>query len=55
MVTLQMSFSSELREWIKAAKELWREEHEKHPYLHWFVALMFFIYFMIKYLRTLYP
>jgi hypothetical protein len=26
-----MSFSSEVKEWAVAIKELWQEEHRKHP------------------------
>ncbi len=42
-----MSFSSEIKEWGVAIKELWQEEHRKHPYLHWIVAAFVFLYFVV--------
>jgi hypothetical protein len=44
-----MSFSSELKEWGVAVKELFREEKKKHPYLHWIVAGLIFFYFIAHY------
>jgi hypothetical protein len=39
-----MSFSSELREWVTALKELLREEREKHPIVFWFLITFAFLY-----------
>ncbi len=39
-----MSFASELRSWVTAAKELVQDEHKKHPYLSWLALIVAFIF-----------
>jgi len=48
-----MSFSSELKEWGVAAKELWQEENRKHPYARWFFYALAFFYALREGLRHL--
>lgn len=43
-----MGLSNELRLWGIALRELWQEEHQKHPYLHWVIAGFVFISMLIK-------
>lgn len=42
-----MSFSSEIKEWAAAAKELWQDEHRKHPYRRWFLTGFIFLYVLV--------
>jgi hypothetical protein len=42
-----MSFSSELREWWTAAKELWLEDRQKRknsPYWYWLISAIADLY-----------